>query len=53
MLKWRNAKILLGCAYFHDLLKPASILSRELQADEISIVKAIEAILKQLKTWKK
>ena len=30
MLKWRDAKMLLGCAYFHDLLKPASILCKEL-----------------------
>ena len=34
-LKWPNSKILLGCAYFHDLLKPASILCKTLQADEV------------------
>ena len=53
MLKWRNAKILLGCAHLHDLLKPASILCRDLQADEVSIVKAIEAILKTAKNMEK
>ena len=53
MLKWKNAKILLECAYFHDLLKPASILCRELLADDVSIVKAIEAILKTAKNMEK
>ena len=53
MLKWRNAKMLLGCAYFHDLLKPASILCKELQADEVCIVRAIEAILKTAKNMEK
>ena len=53
LLKWRNAKMLLGCAYFHDLLKPASILCKELQVDEICIVTAIEAILKTAKTIEK
>ena len=53
MLKWRDAKMLLGCAYFHDLLKPASILCKELQADEVCIVTAIEAILKTSKSMEK
>ena len=53
ILKWRDAKIVLGCAYFHDLLKPASILCKVLQMDEVCIVKAIEAILKTAKNLKK
>ena len=52
-LKWRNAKILLGCAYFHDLLKPASILCKTLQADEVYVVTAVEAILKTTKNLEK
>ena len=53
MLKWQNAKMLLGCAYFHDILKPASILCKKLQADEVCIVQAIEAILKVAKSLEK
>ena len=45
--------MLLGCAYFHDLLKPASILCKELQADEVCIVTAIEVILKTSKSMEK
>ena len=44
--KWRNAKMLLGCAYFHDVLKPMSVLCKALQSDEICVVRALEAILK-------
>ena len=51
--KWHDAKILLGCAYFHDLLKPASILCKVLQEDEVCIVSAIEAILKTAKNFEK
>ena len=45
-LKWRDAKVIIGCAYFHDLLKPASFLCKSLQADEVCVVTAVEAILK-------
>ena len=26
ILKWTNSKILLGCAVFHDILKPVAVL---------------------------
>ena len=51
--KWHDAKILLGCAYFHDLLKPASILCKVLQEDEVCVASAIEAILKTAKNLEK
>ena len=44
--KWRDAKMLLGCAYFHDVLKSMSVLCKALQSDEICVVRALEAILK-------
>ena len=50
-LKWQDSKILLGCALFHDLLKPYSILCKVLQ-DEICGVRAIEAVMKTKKTLK-
>ena len=36
----------MGCALFHDLLKPAGILCKVLQDEEICVVSAIEAVLK-------
>ena len=49
--QWHNAKVLYGCALFHDLLKPAAILHVcvALQNYELSIVEAIEAFLKTKK----
>ena len=47
--KWRDAKILRGCAYFHDVLKPMSVICKALQADEVCVVGALEAILKSTK----
>ena len=49
-LKWRDSKILLGCALFHDHLKPYSILCKVLQEDEICVVRAIEAVIKTKKS---
>ena len=46
VLKWRKSKVLLGCALFHDVLKPLGILSKVLQEDELCIVRAIEAMVK-------
>ena len=44
--KWRDAKMMLGCAYFHDAMKPMSVLCKALQSEEICVVRALEAILK-------
>ena len=43
--KWRKSKVLLGCAVFHDVLKPLEILSKVLQEDKLCIVRAIEAMM--------
>ena len=53
MLKWRDSKMILGCALFYDLLKPAATLCRILQYDEVCVVDAIEAILKTNKSIEK
>ena len=37
-LKWTNAKYLLGCALFVDLLTPCSILSKVMQRDDLDIL---------------
>lgn len=46
VLKWRDSKIVFGCALFYDILKPAATLCKALQDDEICIVTAIEGVLK-------
>ena len=51
--KWKNFKVLVGCACFSDLLKPASILCKVLQEDELCIVRAIEQIMKTKKSMDK
>ena len=38
--------MLLSCAFFHNLLKPAATLCKMLQADYVCVVGALEAILK-------
>ncbi len=48
--KWQDSKILFGCAFFYDVLKPCSILSKCLQDEELNRVDAIEAILKTNKS---
>ena len=47
--RWKNFKVLVGCACFSDLLKPANILCKVLQEDELCIVRAIEQIMKTKK----
>ena len=42
--------MLLGYAFFHDLLKPAAILCKALQEDEVCVVRAAEALIKAVKT---
>ena len=53
VLKWQNTDVLLGCAVFRDILKPASVLSQVLQGEEICVVRAIEATFKSKKSLDK
>ena len=45
LLKWQCSKFLLGCAFFHDVLKPSSLLCKVLQEDELCVVRAIKSVL--------
>ena len=38
--------MLIGCSFFHDILKLCAILSKVLQDDDLCITEAIEALLK-------
>ena len=46
MAKWQIGKLLIGCALFHDILKPAPQLCKTLQSNEVSVVSAIQAMLR-------
>ena len=50
--KWTNAKYLLGCALFADLL-PYSIFSKCMQADEMDILGALTNLLQNIKETNK
>jgi len=47
--KWTDAKYLLGCAVFVDVLLPCSIFSKSMQSDELDIVSALTYLLKTVK----
>ena len=51
--QWGEGKVLLGCAFFIDLLKPASILCKVFQDAEICVYQAIESIMKTKKVLDK
>ena len=51
--KWTNAKYLLGCALFADLLLPYSIFSKSMQADEMDILGALTNLLRSIKETNK
>ena len=53
VLQWRNAKMILGCALFYDVLSPAATLCKALHNDELCIVSAVEAILRCTKAIEK
>jgi len=47
--RWTEAKYLLGCALFIDLLTPCAIFSKCMQSDEVDILGALTSVLKTLK----
>ena len=50
---WKNAKVLLGCAVFAEILKPVGILSKVLQNEEICLYQSIESVMKTKKSLEK
>ena len=48
-LHWTNAKYILGCALFIDILTPCSIFSKVMQDDEVDIMAALTSLLKTLR----
>lgn len=50
---WKNAKVLLGCGIFFEILKPVGILSKVLQNEEICMYESIESMMKTKKNLEK
>ena len=45
-MKWTDAKYILGCAFFSDLLAPCAIFSKVLQTDSLDILTAFTSLLR-------
>ena len=43
--RWVDAKYLLGCALFSDLLLPCSIFSRVMQEDDVDVLGAFSCLV--------
>ena len=51
--KWTNAKYLLGCAIFIDVLTPCAILSKTMQSDSLDILGALTCLIRTTKETNK
>ena len=51
--QWTNAKYVLGCAVFIDVLTPSSIFSKVMQSDELDIVAGLTSLLRTIKETEK
>jgi hypothetical protein len=47
--KWVDAKYLLGCAFYVDLLTPCAIFSKVLQSDDLDVLAALMSLLSTIK----
>lgn len=47
--KWTDAKYLLGCALFVDVLTPCAILSKVMQSDDLDVLGAFMSMLRTVK----
>ena len=53
LLKWRDGRILMGCAFYTDILQSPSFLSLSLQGDNLNIVHGLRHVLKSHQSLKK
>ena len=51
--RWTEAKYLLGCAVFVDVLMPCAIFSKVMQSDELDILAALTSLLRTIKETEK
>ena len=52
LLKWKETRMLIGCAMYVEALKPVSLLSLTLQKEGADIVTSIDNTLKSVKSLK-
>ena len=51
--KWSDAKYILGCAFFSDLLSPYAVLSKVLQQDSLDILRGFSSLLRTMQELQK
>ena len=51
--QWLQAKYLLGCAVFVDVLTPCAVFSKVMQSDELDILAALTSLLRTVKETEK
>ena len=51
--QWTDAKYMLGCAVFVDILTPSAIFSKVMQSDELDILAALTSLLRTIKETEK
>ena len=51
--KWANAKYILGCAFYSDLLSPCALYSKVLQNDSLDILGAFTSLLRTVQELNK
>ena len=47
--KWTDAKYLIGCAFFVDLLQPCSVFSKVMQEDDIDVLAGCTTLVRTIK----
>ena len=47
--KWVDAKYVLGCAFFVDLLSPCAVFSKVMQSDDLDVLSAFTSLLRTVK----
>ena len=47
--KWREGKMIMACALFHDILKLGSTLCKVLQSDEVCIISAFKSVVRTVR----
>ena len=52
-IKWSDAKYILGCAFFSDLLLPCAVISKVLQQDSLDILGGFSSLLRAVQELKK
>lgn len=52
-IKWADARYILGCAFYSDLLSPCAIFSQVLQSDTLDILGAFTSLLRTIQELNK